>query len=91
MESNKENRYAILVCDCSSTEHQIVISEDTDDNTFYCSIHLSNYLSFWKRLVAGVKYIFGHRCIYGNFDEFTFNNSHAETLKQIAEKLSQKD
>ena len=31
---------AVLICDCSSREHQIIIEHDNEDNLTYCHIHL---------------------------------------------------
>lgn len=80
----KENE--ILVCACHSTEHQIVIQKDEEDNLLYCSIHLSP-LPWYERLINGIKYIFGYRCCYGDFDEFVFNQSHIQYLKEMIKFL----
>ena len=77
----------ILVCACHSTEHQIVIQKDEEDNVVYCSIHLSP-LPWYKRLINGIKYIFGYRCCYGDFDEFIFDKSHIGTLHEIIKVLN---
>lgn len=77
----------ILVCACHSVEHQVVISYDEEDNQAYISIHLVPLYSFWKRFVHGIKYIFGYRCKYGDFDEFLFKEEHAEKLQELVEKL----
>jgi hypothetical protein len=76
----------ILVCSCSSVEHQIVFSYDDEDNLLYAQIHLTHY-SFWKRLVKGIKYIFGYKCRYGHWDEFLFSSEHAQDLKYLANLL----
>ena len=78
----------ILVCYCSSREHQIVVQYDKEDNQVYCHIHLSNYDSFWKRLKNGFMYIFGYKSKYGHFDEFIFKPEHSDKLKEISDILS---
>lgn len=75
----------ILVCACHSCEHQIVIQKD--DDCVYCSIHLVP-LPWHKRLINGIKYIFGYRSKYGDFDEFIFDGSHVETLQEIIKQVS---
>lgn len=82
----KENE--ILVCACHSVEHQIIIQKDEEDNLLYCSIHLYP-LPWYQRLINGIKYIFGYRCCYGDFDEFVFNQSHIQYLKEMIEFLEQ--
>lgn len=76
----------LILCECSSPEHQIIIHKDEDYNTVYCSIHLNNY-SFWKRLIIGVKYIFGYKSQYGAWDEIILTDKHKEQIKNIYEVL----
>jgi len=88
--NNKEdaqlNNEEILVCACHSTEHQIVIQKDEEENVLYCSIHLCP-LPWYERIVNGIKYIFGYRCKYGDFDEFIFDKNHVILLSQMTEFL----
>ena len=79
----------ILICACSSDEHQIIIHKDEEDNMIYCTIHLVA-LPFWQRIWAAIKYIFGYKCRYGNFEEFIFTKKHSETLKEMSDFLKEK-
>lgn len=85
--TEKEMNPYILICDCNSTEHQIVIHRDTDDGLIYCHIHLTNR-GILSRLKAGLKYIFGYKCKYGHWDEFILNRTHANTLMELANMLA---
>lgn len=78
---------AVLICECSSREHQIIIQQDTDDNLIYCHIHLVKD-GFWRRLKAGLKYIFGYKCKYGQWEEFILKPEHANQLRELSELLS---
>lgn len=78
---------SVFICECSSTEHQIVVNYDFDDNIVYCHIHLTNQ-SFWNRLKSGIKYIFGYHCRYGHWDEFIWKPEHATKLRELADLLS---
>lgn len=78
----------ILICACHSIEHQIVIQKDDDEKVLYCSIHLSP-LPWYKRIVNGIKYIFGYRSCYGDFDEFMFDKKHIDKLDQMVNFLKQ--
>jgi len=80
----------ILVCDCSSREHQIVIEHDREDNIVYCHIHLVKF-GFFSRLKSGLRYIFGYKCKYGNWDEFIFKEEHADKLIEIGKILKNKN
>lgn len=33
---DKPMSFAVLICDCSSREHQIIIEHDNEDNLTYC-------------------------------------------------------
>jgi hypothetical protein len=77
-----ENNEQIMICECSSVEHQIVFSKFEDDDFVYCMIHLKK-LSFFKRLIHGIKYIFGYKCRYGDFEEFMLGKKNINKLKEI--------
>ena len=78
-----------LICQCSSMEHQFSFMwiEDKElEGEVYMEIHLAK-LSFWDRLKHGVKYIFGYRCRYGDFDEVTLKKEDVHKLEKIVEFL----
>ena len=84
----------ILICECNSTEHQMVInySEEQYPNgvkipMIYIHTHL-NKRPFWERLKYGIKYIFGYQCRYGAFDEFIINPSDTDKLKEVIKYLN---
>lgn len=86
----------ILICDCHSTEHQVVIyySEDEfDDGRKYpmCYFHIHlNKLPFLQRLKYAFGYVFGRQSRYGAFDEFIINPSDADKLQNLVNYLKQK-
>lgn len=56
-------------CSCSSLEHICRLTYYSDEPDFlYFTVHLNN-LSFWKRLILGIKYIFGYQSKYGCVEE----------------------
>jgi hypothetical protein len=80
----------ILICDCNSPEHQLIIckeNDDVDSPICYMLIHL-NKRSFLKRLVYGFKYICGRQSNYGAFDEFIFNPEDASKLQEVVNHLT---
>jgi len=77
----------ILICDCSSVEHQVVITHDSEENMVYLHIHLQSYDSFWKRLVRGIKYIFGYKSRYGDWDEIILNPEDKSKIEEIVKTL----
>lgn len=78
----------ICICKCTSIEHQLVFTYFTNGETddVYVSVHLVP-ASFWTRLVNGIKYIFGHRSKYGDFDEFIFDKKDADKLQRVVNYL----
>jgi hypothetical protein len=79
----------ILICQCGSLEHQFsfVWWEDKDlDSEVYMECHLTP-LPFWQRLKNGIKYIFGHRSVYGDFDDVILRKEDAHKLERIVEFL----
>ena len=79
----------ILICDCSSMEHQIVISYDDEDKLAYCHIYLHKR-GFFTRIKIALKYIFGYKCKYGHWDEFIFCKDDADKIKELSKLLKTK-
>lgn len=84
----KEQRET-LICQCGSMEHQLsfVWWEDEDlEGEVYMGVHLKPF-SFWQRVKHGIKYIFGYRSMYGDFDEVVLRKEDAHKLERIVEFL----
>lgn len=77
----------LFICECCNTEHQLIFSYDEEDHITFVSIHLIPERNIWKRIWGAIKYIFGHRSIYGHFDEFIFNNEDANKLQKVVDAL----
>jgi len=74
----------ILVCECSSLEHMVVIRYDDED--VYLGVHLTKR-SFLDRLKYGIKYIFGYQSTYGAFEEVILHKDHLEGFENIVKEL----
>jgi hypothetical protein len=79
----------LIICECLSTEHQMVVYYDQDDEhpVVYIHYHL-NKRPFWERLKYGVKYIFGRQSRYGAFDEIILNPEDAPKFEKIVGHLN---
>lgn len=75
-----------LLCQCGSEEHQIQFVWLDDDKEIYVYIHLAPH-GFLKRLVNGIKYIFGHRSKYGDFEEIILRPNDATKISKVAKYL----
>lgn len=96
--SNRDDRYFVnyladmeqkfFICQCNSTEHQLVFNYFPDERggDVYVEVHLVPD-SFWKRIRNAIKYIFGHRSMYGDFDEFIFKKEDANKLQEVVDYL----
>ncbi len=76
----------ILICDCGSLEHQIVIIEDEEDHHVYVEIHIKTYKRFLKRLWVGLRYAFGYRSRFGEFDSIIIQQQDHQKLIDLLEK-----
>ena len=85
-----EKEDILLICECTSKEHQVIFSHIVGYNTVYVSVHLSK-LPFFKRVVAGLKYIFGHKCKYGNFEETILYPAHIKSLEKVIKILKNEE
>jgi hypothetical protein len=89
----KQGDKEILICECHSTDHQIVIYYEEEEigdhkhNMCYAHIHLADRSSCWNRVVYGVKYIFGRKSRFGAWDEFIFHPNDADKLQEIVNYL----
>lgn len=81
--------YLHIKCDCHSPEHQLTVYKDSEDNEVWLEIHLITYKNFFKRLWVGLKYAFGYKCRYGNFDTTLLSKESCEKLSKFLETNSQ--
>lgn len=70
---------------CCSLEHQIVIS--LNKGIVVVQVHLVNYRNFFQRVLVGIKYIFGHKSKYGDWDEMILDETHIPQLEETLKYL----
>lgn len=78
-----------LICQCNSMEHQFsfVWWKDEDlGGEVYMEVHLTPF-SFWQRLKNGIKYIFGYRSMYGDFDDIILRKEDVHKIERVVEFL----
>ena len=83
------DRQELFICSCNNVEHQLIISYFDDEKypEVYCSVHLNPERNIFKRTWNAIKYVFGHRSKYGDFDEFIFKSEDADKLQTIVDYL----
>lgn len=79
----------LLICACSSNEHQVIIRKDEEDRMLFLSVHLAKK-SFFKRLWLALRYVCGHTSRHGAWEEVILEGEkHAEQLRKCADFLSE--
>lgn len=86
VEANKipDKLEEIILCQCGNTEHQIIFTAFEDEPEVYMSVHL-NKLPLLKRIVCAIKYIFGYKSKYGDFDEVIIGKDEIHKFEKILE------
>lgn len=91
MKTKLKDFQELFTCRCHSIEHQFVISLvdfDDDDPDVFLEIYLSPD-RFFKRLVYGIKYIFGYRSRFGAFEEIILKPEDAPRLRRVVDILDE--
>ena len=77
-------------CECGDPSHQFIISADketTEGPCAFISVHLNREHNIFKRIWYAIKYVFGARSIYGDFDEIIINPNDADRLQKVVDFL----
>jgi hypothetical protein len=81
--SSMHNHY--VTCDCMSDEHTLRFSFFPDGKDeypqLYTSVYLNSYESWYRRVWTAVKYVFGHRSKYGDWDCTNIGRDEAIKLR----------
>lgn len=77
---NEIHKTDILICQCGSVEHQVIVWYDKEDDFFFLHIHLNRGRKFFRRLIHAIKYIFGYTSRFGDWDEIILDR---ETVQKI--------
>ena len=79
----------VVICDCGSLEHQLVFWYDVEDDKLFCEPHLVTHRSFLKRLWRGMKYAFGYKSRFGDWDSTVFTKEDQRKLRMFLNKQNQ--
>lgn len=66
------NEQQVFICECGSYCHQTIFWYDKEDKQLHFTTHLITYRNFFKRLWVAIKYLFGYKSNYGEWDTFLF-------------------
>lgn len=80
----------LFICECGDPSHQFIISADketTEGPCVFISVHLNREHNIFKRIWYAIKYVFGAKSIYGDFDEIIINPNDADRLQMVVDFL----
>lgn len=62
-----------------------MVTTDPEDEIQECwiEVHLNPLYGFWKRTWLAIKYVFGYRCKYGNFNTVIIDRENAVKLRDV--------
>ena len=78
----------LISCDCHSPDHMFTFSYDADDDPMWRAAYLSIHLksgNFGERFIRALKYLFGYKSHYGDFDEVILGERQLVRLKALVD------
>jgi hypothetical protein len=78
----------LILCSCNSADHLYIVRYDEGDENWGKNVYIEPHLQtggFFERLKIGLKYIFGWKCRYGDFDEIIIDEDNYHTFKKIVD------
>jgi hypothetical protein len=76
----------ILICSCHSFEHMVHFWWCEEDKVMYVHTHLTTYRNFFKRLWVGLRYAFGYKSRFGEWDSCIFDDRQLKALRDFIQK-----
>ena len=73
-------------CACYSSEHTLKFTFDIENYdeektpTIYTTIFLNQYRNIFKRIWVAIRYVFGYRCKYGDWDCWLLRSEDVDRL-----------
>jgi len=82
----------VFICDCFSNEHQLILcyisgDDELDFDMLTFQTYLNPTFGFWKRIIVGVRYIFGYKSAYGDWDDYVVNHEDCDKFIYYFQKL----
>ena len=78
-------------CECHSDEHTLKFKlfPDIEEPELYTSVYLRQWRPWYKRIWVAIKYIFGYKSKYGDFDCFSMKREDASKFYNLAKKYKE--
>lgn len=81
----------LFTCKCGDHGHQFILGYNNDETEVFISVHLVREHNIFKRIWIALKYVFGRRSIYGDFDEVILSPLDAPKLQQAVDFLNRQN
>ena len=81
----------IIPCACNTPSHHIIYMYSEDGPEVYMYANLNVKLPFLKRVVNGLKYIFGIQIETSNYFEMYIDERNVESLEEICKHIKKYD
>lgn len=78
----------IISCKCGDTDYMAVIAHD--DEEAYLEVHLNPERGLLRRIATALRYVMGHRSVYGCFDEIILSPADAGKWQELADFLRER-
>lgn len=73
-----------VLCSCNHSDHLLIMNLNEEGDFVDCTIevHLSP-LPFYQRLIRAIKYVFGYRSRYGDFEDIVIDRERALQIRNF--------
>lgn len=85
--TEKHLKEDVVLCNCSSIEHQFSFSYNPEEKEIYLSVFLNQYRTWWQRVWVGIKYVFGYNSKYGHWDSVSLDRKDVVELRDNFNKF----
>lgn len=80
-----KNEGCFYCCSCYSIEHTMQWFVNPESGEIHTEVFLNTTDRWWERVWVGIKYIFGYKSKYGQWDSFLLRHEdHAKFWKMLA-------
>lgn len=84
-------KFEYFECTCLSPEHTLRFWYDSEENELSTEIYLDQYHNIFKRILIAIKYIFGYKSKYGDWDCWILKNEDCERLRKLLDQVRDKN
>ena len=80
--------HVCVECYCTSAEHtlQLALDQDPEFPAIYVDVQLNQCHGFFGRLWLALRYLFGHECRYGHWDETILTGDAVRKLRDLCDQ-----